>query len=109
MKPRWDKEYQRQVIAGLAIDHGVDELSHCALGLTGESGEVADLIKKSQYKGGSLDRAELKLELGDALWYLTAIAEINGWSLAEIAITNAAKLEVRRGGEYNAMDVCNLL
>lgn len=97
----WEQEYQWQVSKGLDIDHGTDPLSHCGLGLSAESGEVADLIKKSQYRGGSLNKAELKLELGDALWYLTAIAGQLGWSLSDLAISNAEKLRDRRGGAYN--------
>lgn len=97
----WHNEYARQVRAGLSIDHGTDALGHCGLGLCAEAGEVADIIKKSQYVGGSLDEAHLKEELGDALWYLTAITERMGWSLLDLAVSNAAKLRVRRGGEYN--------
>lgn len=98
---RWDHAYAFQVRRGLNIDGGVDPLSHCGLGLAGESGEVADLIKKSQYKGGKLDLAHLLEELGDALWYLTAIAEMHGWSLADLAIENTRKLQERRGGHYD--------
>jgi NTP pyrophosphatase (non-canonical NTP hydrolase) len=99
---RWDEEYTRQVREGFDPNPSADPLSHCALGLAGESGEVADLIKKSQYRNGSLDETRLVEELGDALWYLTAIADLFGWSLAEIATANAGKLQARRGKPYDS-------
>ncbi|MEM9450239.1 MAG: nucleoside triphosphate pyrophosphohydrolase family protein [Cyanobacteria bacterium P01_E01_bin.6] len=46
------------------------------LGITGESGEVADIIKKYIGHGHSLDRTSLIKELGDVLWYVAAIAFI---------------------------------
>ncbi len=57
---------------------------YLALGLTGEAGEVAEIIKK-----------HLREELGDVLWYLTVLAEMNGLTLAEIAVENIHKLKAR--------------
>lgn len=102
---RWMDEYARQVTAGLEIDSGVDPISHCGLGLAGEAGEVADIIKKSQYKGRTLDVPHLKEELGDALWYLTAIASRFGWSLRDLADDNVSKLENRRGVPYSTFQM----
>lgn len=45
------------------------------LGLLGESGEVADLVKKATAHGHTLDREKLVKELGDVLWY--AVAKID--------------------------------
>lgn len=88
--------YRRQVRNGLRIDSGVNPIAHVALGLTGEAGEVADLVKKSQYAGGKpVDRDNLLLELGDLLWYLQAMADLFGFSLEELALANIAKLEER--------------
>lgn len=95
-------EYQRQVRAGLSIEHGVDATSHCALGLSAEAGEVADLVKKSQYNGGSLHLGNLLLELGDTLWYVTALADRFGWTLEDLIVANVQKLEKRRGAPYCA-------
>jgi NTP pyrophosphatase (non-canonical NTP hydrolase) len=102
---RWDQLYADQVAEGFAPKAWVDHVSHLALGLTAEAGEVADLVKKSQYPGGTLDVESLRLELGDALWYLTALARQQGWSLADIAIANVDKLQARRGKPYNGARV----
>lgn len=73
-----------------------------ALGLAGETGEVLEKIKKMiRDKNGVFhatpeDIAELKKELGDVLWYLSAIAFYNGIDLDDVATTNLNKLEDRQ-------------
>ena len=70
-------------------------LTYTALGLTGESGEVAELIKKAFYHGHALDRKALSRELGDVLWYLAVLADGLGLSLGQIAAENIDKLRAR--------------
>jgi len=69
------------------------------LGLVGESGEVAEKIKKIfRDKGGTVDaetRLMLKKELGDVLWYLSQLTTELGLSLDEVATYNIEKLESR--------------
>ena len=65
------------------------------LGLAGESGEVADLVKKSHYHGHDWDIDKLGLELGDVLWYVAILAWYLGFSLSDIAKNNIEKLEKR--------------
>jgi len=65
------------------------------LGLSGESGEVADLIKKHLGHGHPLDEEKVKKELGDVLWYVSQLANYLGMSLEDVASTNIAKLEAR--------------
>lgn len=69
------------------------------LGLTGESGEVADKIKKIiRDKNGQLieeDKQEIALELGDVLWYVANISRVLGLPLEEIAEKNIDKLTAR--------------
>jgi NTP pyrophosphatase (non-canonical NTP hydrolase) len=66
------------------------------LGLAGETGEVAEKIKKIiRDKGGLLDadsRDALKKELGDVLWYLAQLATETGLDLEEVAAGNLEKL-----------------
>lgn len=70
-------------------------LTVSALGLTGESGEVADLIKKWRGHGHTLDVDKLQKELGDVLWYVAETATLIGLSLKEVAETNLTKLAAR--------------
>jgi NTP pyrophosphatase (non-canonical NTP hydrolase) len=69
------------------------------LGLVGESGEVAEKVKKIfRDKGGVVDdetRDVIKKELGDVLWYIAQIATEFGLSMDEIASTNIEKLYSR--------------
>ncbi len=69
------------------------------LGLTGEAGETADKVKKIlRDKGGMIgddDKREIVKELGDTLWYISAIALYLGVPLDEVAQRNIEKLESR--------------
>jgi NTP pyrophosphatase (non-canonical NTP hydrolase) len=67
-----------------------------ATGFAGECGEVVELLKKD-VRDGKLDRTNLSLELGDALYYLTRIAIEHGFTLEEIQRRNRVKLLIRRG------------
>lgn len=79
----------------------LDNLEYPTLGLAGEAGEVANIVKKIQRDhGGEINdeiRAKLKDELGDVLWYISACADELGLSLEEIAEFNVGKLAKRHG------------
>ena len=57
-----------------AYQNSLDELENGALGLCGEGGEVADLVKKAKYQGHSIDNVHIAKELGDCLWYIALAA-----------------------------------
>jgi NTP pyrophosphatase (non-canonical NTP hydrolase) len=72
-----------------------------ALGLAGESGEAADMVKKSlREKGfakpitGDRER-DFILELGDVLWYVTRLAQRHGHTLSQVMDLNVNKLVTR--------------
>lgn len=62
------------------------------LGLGGEAGEVLDIHKKDMYHGVDTTPAEIKLELGDVLFYLARIADMHDIRLSDVAASNTAKL-----------------
>ena len=49
-------------------------LLNATLGLCGETGEFADLIKKYLFQGHPQNLEKIKAELGDILWYLNRIS-----------------------------------
>ena len=71
------------------------QLATFGLGVAGEAGEVADLIKKHLGHGHALDRDKLRKELGDVLWYVAGIAHLHGMPLSEVATANIVKLQAR--------------
>ena len=70
-------------------------LLNSALGLCGESGEVADLVKKHRFQGHDLDLDHVAKELGDISWYLAVGAYAIGLDLESIFRMNKEKLEAR--------------
>ena len=69
------------------------------LGLVGESGEVAEKVKKIlRDKNNSFDyesKIAIKKELGDVLWYLSNLCDELDFSLNEVAEENLEKLNSR--------------
>ena len=76
-------------------DTEVMRFSNFALGIAGESGEVADYIKKVCFHGHKLDKDKLNKELGDVLWYTSMLARLAGIPFSKIANDNIAKLKAR--------------
>ena len=86
-------EYQDMALRTRNEDIGtVQELANYALGLNGEAGEVADLIKKGIFHGHEMDRHELAKEIGDCLWYIANLSKIAGFTLEQVATMNVTKL-----------------
>ena len=72
-----------------------DLLLNSALGLCGESGEVADIVKKFRFQGHDIDVEHIAKELGDVAWYLAVGAYAIGLDLESIFRMNIEKLEAR--------------
>ena len=70
------------------------------LGVTGETGEFSDKIKKvMRDKKGVFteeDREEILKELGDVLWYVALVSLYLGMPLEDLAKMNLDKLASRR-------------
>lgn len=75
-------------------------LTYCALGLTGEAGEVADKVKKVLRDAGEVLSEEvrkgLSAELGDVLWYLFRCCAELGLNVEQVARENVEKLTSRQ-------------
>ena len=92
-----------------ALEHAVypdkgNNLLYPALGLAGEAGETVDKIKKYWRNFGFTQgrqlteeqRQALLAEIGDVLWYVSALAYELECPLEDVALDNIAKLNDRR-------------
>ena len=99
------KEYQREAVkTAKTWDNKDFAVAYCGLGLAGETGEVVDMLKKhfsgsKRLEGVTID--ELKLELGDVMWYVAALCENLGFDMGEIAEMNIDKLRKRHGTSWS--------
>ncbi len=87
-------DYQAMCMRSCANLNGVNMV----LGLCGETGEIADIVKKVEFHGHPMDEAtveKLKLECGDVFWYLALLSKHLGFNLSEIATSNIEKLQKR--------------
>lgn len=77
-----------------------ERVMYCLLGLVGETGEVAEKLKKHLRTGGKLiDLAgdgRIGKELGDILWYLTRLTAELGFDMGTIMQLNMSKLADRQ-------------
>jgi len=76
---------------GGLVDLNLRDLFICSTGLPGETGEVCEKLKK-YVRDGTLDKDALCRELGDVLYYLTAIALAFGLTLDQVMQANMDKL-----------------
>jgi NTP pyrophosphatase (non-canonical NTP hydrolase) len=71
-----------------------ERLSYLGLGLAGESGEVAEHIKKL-LRDDWLDQAGLVEELGDVIYYWACLCAATGQQPSELLKASAAKINRR--------------
>ena len=93
-------EYQKKSRETAIYPQKGNNFVYPVLGLVGESGEVAEKIKKVLRDDSGIineiKREEIKKELGDVLWYLAQVATELDLSLDEIAQVNIEKLASRQ-------------
>lgn len=78
----------------------IEALSYVTLGLVGEAGEIANKVKKILRDGDGIvtdeNRAVLRDEVGDVLWYVARLAQELDCDLTDIADDNISKLFSRK-------------
>lgn len=77
------------------IDVDLGGIFNASLGLSGEVGELNDMIKKWVFHEKELDIDHAKKEIGDILWYVAMMCESFGWNFDEIMQMNIDKLKAR--------------
>ena len=95
------EDYQSAASRTALYPRRMSNLEYPTLGLAGEAGEVANIVKKIQRDDDGVltdaVRDKLRDELGDVLWYISACADELGPKLDEIAAFNVDKLARRHG------------
>ena len=87
-----------QVLAARTINPGgsmAGDLVVGVLGLCGEAGEAAEIVKKFAFHGHPLDTEKVLEEIGDVLWYLAAVATALNIDLSRVGLENINKLIAR--------------
>jgi len=83
----------------------VERLLTAAVGMSAESGEFIEIVKKMIFQGKPVNEENLfhlKRELGDVMWYVAQACMALDTSFDEIVEMNVEKLKKRYpGGEFN--------
>ena len=85
-----------------------ERLATAAVGLSAESGEFLEIVKKMVFQGKPWDehnRKHLIIELGDVMWYVAQACMALDTSFEEVIEGNIKKLEKRYpGGSFDIND-----
>ena len=83
----------------------VERLLTAAVGMSAESGEFTEVVKKMIFQGKPVNEENLfhlKRELGDVMWYVAQACMALDTSFDEIVEMNVEKLKTRYpGGEFD--------
>lgn len=87
-----------------------NRLMNAALGLCGEAGEFADIVKKHYFQGhplGEEEKLHLAKELGDVMWYIAEACKALGIGMDYVATTNIEKLLKRYPEKFSVEQSMN--
>jgi NTP pyrophosphatase (non-canonical NTP hydrolase) len=100
--PMTMEEYEQLAARTVNPSLGRDQrLLDATAGLAEEAGEALGIVRKHLFMRHELDVQRLTIELGDALWCLTAAAGAAGVTLEQVATANIAKLRKRYPDGYS--------
>ena len=95
-------EFQKEALRTVKDDSKNTILIEGLMGMSSESGEALDILKKFLFQGHELDKEHLKEELGDVAWYLAVSAYAIGCDLEDILVKNIEKLHGRYPEGFDA-------
>lgn len=72
-----------------------EQLANMVIGMSGETGEVCDIVKKHLYQGHAMQYHKLYEEIGDVMWYVANLCNALDFDLEEIMQENVDKLNRR--------------
>jgi NTP pyrophosphatase (non-canonical NTP hydrolase) len=92
----YNLDYYNKWVEDKILTEGHERLVENTLGLVGEAGEVAEKIKKLIRDSSRFTEEDIAKELGDVIFYTTALGNIYGHSLESIIKLNMDKLNGRQ-------------
>ncbi len=92
-----DGECIRRLLEFIAENQAIDGAGviNASFGLSGETGELNDMLKKTIFHKHPLEKEKMKKELGDIMWYVAMMCESMHFDLDEIMQMNIDKLKAR--------------
>jgi NTP pyrophosphatase (non-canonical NTP hydrolase) len=98
------KDYQEAAAETAMYPDLGKNIVYPALGLAGEAGEAAEVVKKFWRRTGTMDPHEMTIadvdklqkELGDSLWYIARCCTEAGIEMELVALDNIHKLKDRK-------------
>lgn len=88
-KERLDDKLHNNMLVNFA------QVINASLGLSGEVGELNDMIKKFAFHGTPMDESHFMKEVGDICWYIAQMCDACGYKLDDILDINIDKLKAR--------------
>lgn len=93
-------EYQKKSKFSITLPKLVYDLKYLGLALAGETGELAEKIKKLfRDHNGKVDgvrKLEIIKEMGDIVWYLARMSEALDTPFSQVAEANMKKIKSRK-------------
>jgi len=79
-----------------------EDVLHMILGMMTETGELADVFKKSLAYNKPIDWVNVQEELGDLMWYIAGFCKICDIDLEVVLHKNMEKLKARYPEKFNS-------
>lgn len=97
--------FQEEALRSMRSDLPYEAIcSNMCMGLAGETGETVDIFKKHIYQGKDLDINDVIEEIGDILWYIANLCNVNKITMKECMESNVEKLRKRYPNGFSIKD-----
>lgn len=88
-------EYQQEALRTASHLPPREMQAMAAVGVCGEAGELADVLKKHLWHSHALDKEKVLKEAGDCAWYLAVLCAACDIRLSDVIEGNVRKLRAR--------------
>lgn len=108
-----DKELTDQLMPAYPTGEKRERIEQCArllhfvIGLAGEVGEITEELHEFIETGKPMNKANMRGEGGDVLWYLNGYLDVFGLSVPEVGGMNIDKLKIRYKDKFTTDEAIN--